>query len=320
MQLNPRCGRTTFAAAAWAGEDHPDRARHRRRPDLYRSRPARLDGKTQVKVGHSATGPARPARARDERKTRCPRGPLITGGRTEAIHETEVRPSGSGGLHDHPGPVRDLDNHHAGPTLTGPQRIASPGGRAAIMHISLLAAVDEPQRAGLQASGPPMRTQRTTVRRIAGEQQGTRGGSRRGRPGGQPGCPLRPDSSMAATPDGQHHRGEGRNQASRCHQHPPAPGRQPDIPLGTLADLVQPSHLLRRARRDPSLITCHTARAGPSRATPGGSGTGSVGSGRRTSILDTVSGALTDRTTRRESKVIPRSRWQREDGPRTWGR
>lgn len=268
MQLSPRPGRTTFTAAAWAGEDHPDRARHRRRPDLHWSRPARLNGEAQIKVSHLAIGPTSPARARDERKARGPRGPLIIGGRAEAIHEMEVRPRHRGGLHDDRRLGRDLDNHHAGTALTGPQRTAPRGGPAAIMHITLLAAVDKPQRAGPQAPGPPRRTQRAPVRRIAGEQLGTRGRSWRRRPSRQRNRPPRPDSSMAATPAGQHHRGESSNETSRCHQHhhQPAPGGKPEIPLGTLADLVQPSHLLRHARRDHSLITSHTAQTGPSRA------------------------------------------------------
>ena len=53
-------------------------------------------------------------------------------------------------------------------------------------------------------------------------------------------------NGVTATCIGQHqHRGYQRDQAPDRGQYQPAPGGQAEVPLGSLADLIQPSHLPR---------------------------------------------------------------------------
>jgi hypothetical protein len=134
----------------------------------------------------------------------------------------------------------------------GPAR----AGPAAIVHIAELTAGDQPQRARPQARSTPIRPQLARVRRITGEQDGT-GGCGRRRPRYRQRCRAarRGDgvTAAAAQDQGCDHGDEGNS----CCPGKPAPSRQAGIACRTLADLIQPSHLL---RTDPP--SCNYA-AGP---------------------------------------------------------
>ncbi len=217
--------------------------------NFYQGCPACLDGIAQVKVGYLAVGPGGSARARGEGETCIPGGQLISGTRAEAVHEAEVRSGRGGGLHDHRRPGRDFNDHHDETEFALPVRGPVRAWPAVIMHVAELTAADEPQRACPQAPSTPVRPELARVRGIAGEQHRTRGGGRR-----RPGCcqrcrtARRGDSVTAAAlaqDQGCDHGDQGNNS---CCPGKPAPGRQAGIAPWTLADLIQPSHLLRTAR------------------------------------------------------------------------
>ena len=211
--------------------------------------PARLDGIAQVEVGHLAVRSGGSARACGEGETGIPGGQLMTGTRAEAVHEAEVRPGRHGGFHDHRRPGRDFNNHHDEMESTLPVHSPVRAWPTAIVHITELTAADEPQRARPQAPSPPIRLQLAPVRGIAGEQHGTGGGGRR-RPG--PLCQRRRTAwrgnSVTAATAAQDQRCDHGDQGNSCHPDKPAPGRQPGITPWTVADLIQPSHLLRTVR------------------------------------------------------------------------
>jgi hypothetical protein len=167
----------SLAPVAGAGEDHPDRARARRWPDLHRGRPSFLHRKAQVEVTHLAVRPASRAWAPGKGETGIASGQLVTGARAEAVHETEVRPGRRGGLHDHERPGPDRHDHLAKTKLAGPLHRRVWVLPAAVAYVALLAGADEPQRARSQAPGTPISAQRALSRGIAGQQDYGAGGS-----------------------------------------------------------------------------------------------------------------------------------------------
>jgi hypothetical protein len=216
--------------------------------NFYPGGPARLDRIAQVKVGYLAVGPGGSARACGEGETGIPGGQLITGTRAEAVHEAEVRPGGGGGLHDHRRPGGDFNNHHNEMEFALPGRSPVRAWPAVKVHVAELTAVDEPHRARLQAPSTPIRPQLARVRRIAGEQHGTGGGGRR-RPGDCERCrTARRGNSVTAAGFTQDQGCDHGDQGNNCSPRNPAPGRQAGIAPWTLADLIQPSHLLRTGR------------------------------------------------------------------------
>ena len=242
--------RSPLTTAGGATESDPDRAGQGGRPDLHRSRAACLDGKAQVEIRHLPTGPCIPAGAGDEGKTGIARGQFVATSWAETIYELEIRAGPGGRLQDHSGPELDLHNHYDEVEPTVPLDGAAYSLWAAVAYVAQLAAADEPQRASPHTPGPPMRSQRALGCRAAGEQHGTRSGGRRRRRKCQRPPPVRRHNRTTAT-TGHYQRSDHRGQAGRRGHRQPARRGRPEIPCGTLTDLVQPSHLTPRTPPSP---------------------------------------------------------------------
>ena len=223
--------------------------------EFHPGRPAGLDGIAQVKIGELAVQPGNSARACSEGEPCIPGGQLMTDPWAEAIHEPEVRPGRSSGFHDHRRPGPDFNNHH---NKTEFAQRCTAGLRPANCH-SAHSRADGRRRT---TTGPPASSQHANPAQLTLAAESRVSSNVPGAAvGGSPGAaraagPRSRKTAAAAPPTRTRVTADQGDQGNSCYPGKPAPGRRTGITPWTLADLIQPSHLLQTGRCTSVSLSC----------------------------------------------------------------